>query len=467
MKLYFFVFLTAIMTISCNNSNKSNLENTIAAKNNLENTIVEKSNLIVPFPDIQIPKTSFLISNERDTVLSYKTGTKIRIPKNAFLDKEGIPVKGDVKLIYREFTNPFDIYLGGIPMVYNDSTGIEQVFETAGMLEINAFSEGQSVFPNPQNKVQIQMISFQKGNEFNVYHLDTISGKWNYLGKDEVVVDNYDKSIASLPQVPPIPKRAGEFSFSIGDDTGDYSGLNIYENVLFEPVDNKPCGFGSTEIKAKDLGNGIFEVTFKIDAYGINREESCKCYLAFEEGVDYDNAMKVYQNKYKSLIKKREKIKQEIEMQWKSYLDIKQKYADLGLLDLFFLEYTNLSGEEKVTRTLEINGFGFINCDFPTAYPQGAELLAKHKDKQGNEIILNNIVLVEKGRNAIFRYTSKIKFNPQQENMIWGVTNDNKLAYLKANEFKEISQTQGEYTFIMNVHEEPLKTYEDICEVLF
>ena len=80
---------------------------------------------------------------------------------------------------------------------------------------------------------------------------------------------------------------------------------------------------------------------------------------------------------------------------------------------------------------------------------------------------LGDLVLVEKGRNAIFRYTSKIKFNPQQENMIWGVTNDNKLAYLKANEFKEISQTQGEYTFIMNVHEEPLKTYEDICEVLF
>jgi len=458
MKLCFFVFLTAIMTISCNNSNKINLEN----------TIVKKSKLINPFPKIQIPKTSFLIRSERDTVLSYKTGSKIKISKNAFLDKEGNPVKGDVKLIYREFTNPFDIYLGGIPMVYNDSTGIEQVFETAGMFEINAFSEGQSVFPNPQNKIQVQMISFQKGNEFNVYHLDTVSGKWNYLGKDEVVVDNYDKSIASLPQVPPAPKKAGEFSFSIGDDTGNYPELSIYENVLFEPVDNKPCGFSCTEIKAKDLGDGIFEVIFKMDAYGINREERCNCYLAFEEGADYDNAMKVYQNKYKSLIKKREENKQEIKMQWKRYLDIKQKYADLGLLDLFNKrEITNLSGEEKVTRTLEINGFGFINCDTPTAYPQGAELIAKYKDKQGNEIILNNIVLVEKGRNAIFRYTSKIKFNPQQKNMIWGITNDNKLIYLKADDFKKISQTQGEYTFIMNVHEEPLKTYEDICKVLF
>jgi hypothetical protein len=70
------------MTISCNKPKK----------NNMENTIVGKGILTVPFPTIQIPKASFLVSNQRDTVLSYKTGTKIKIPKNAFLDKEGNPL---------------------------------------------------------------------------------------------------------------------------------------------------------------------------------------------------------------------------------------------------------------------------------------------------------------------------------------------------------------------------------------
>ncbi len=458
MKFYLLAVVIAIVAVSCNNTEK----------NHAENEVVEKSIFSLPFSDIQIQTTSYQLSNETDTVLAYKTGTKIKIPKNAFLDKEGNPVAGDVELNYREFTNPFDIYLGGVPMLYSDSTGTAQVFETAGMFEINASAEGEPVFPNPDNKIQVQMNSFEKGNEYNVYQLDTVSGKWTYLGKDEVSVDNYDEALASLPPVPPAPKKAGLNSFSIEDGTGRYPELSIYENILFEPVDNESCGFHCTEIKVKDIGNGIFEVIFINDIYGVYQEQICKCYLAFKDGVDYDNALKVYQNKYKSLIGKRKKAKEKLEKQWESYFEVKQKYADLGVLDIFYKRgVANLSGADKVTRTLQINGFGFINCDVPTDYPQEAELLAKFKDSQGNELLLHDIALVQKGRNAIFRYDSTVKFNPQQENILWGITKDKKLAYLKADDFKKVNQTQGQYTFVMNVHEGPLTSYEDVCAVLF
>lgn len=454
-RFYFSVLLIPAMIIGCENQIETQSSDTI------------NSIFTVPFADIKIEKTLYQINSECDTVLTYKTGSNIVIPKNAFVDKDGNPVKGKVKLTYREFTNAFDVYLGGIPMVY-DSAGVSQVFETAGMIEINAYSQEQPVFPNPQNKIQVQLNSFQKGNEYNIYQLDTNTGKWNNIGKDDVEVEDYDKAIASLPQVPPEPKKAGQFSFGIGDNTGDYPELKIYKNVLFEPIDNTRKGFTSTEIKVKDIGNGIYNVTFIFDAYGVHKEESCKCYLAFKEGADYDAAMKVYQNKYKALIEKREKMKKEIEDQWKYYFDVKQKYADLGLLDLFYKKgVENLKGEEKITRAFKINGFGFVNCDYPTAYPQGAELIARYKDTKGNDLIINNIVLIEKGRNAIFRYTTSIKFNPQQENILWGVTKDNKLAYIKSDDFKNVNKTDGEYTFTMNVYSGKLKTYEDICKVLF
>jgi len=445
------------MAVSCNNKNKSNTGKAAA----------KKSIFSIPLSDIQIENTTYQISAESDTILTYKTGSRLIIPGNAFLDKEGNKIKGDVKLTYREFTNSFDIYLAGIPMQY-DSAGIEQVLETAGMIEINASFQGKPVFPNPQSKIQIQMNSFQKGNGYNVYKLDTVSGKWSYSGKDKVEIDDYNKSVASLPEIPPAPKKAGQFSFTIGDNTGKYPELSIYKNVLFEPVDNKYHGFSGTKITVKDSGNGIFNVSFIYDAYGAHKEESCNCYLAFKEGADYNNAMKVYQNKNKTFIAKRNKMKQDLELQWKYYFDVKQKYTDSGLLDLFYKkEVTNLKGEEKITRTLQINGFGFINCDLPVSYPQGAELLAKYKDSEGNGIILNNIVLVEKGRNAIFRYTTKIKFNPQKENILWGITSDNKLAYLTTTEFGKVTQISGEYTFTMKVYAGTLKTYEDICKVLF
>jgi hypothetical protein len=451
------ILLIAIMAVSCHNKNK----------NNAENMAIKESIFSVPLSDIQIENTTYEINAQSDTILTYKTGSNIVIPANAFLDKDGNQVKGNVKLTYREFTNAFDIYLGGIPMQY-DSAGTEQVLETAGMIEINASSQGKPVFPNLQNKIQVQMNSFQEGNKYNVYKLDTVTGKWSYSGKDKVDIDYYSKSIASLPEVPPPPVKANQFSFTIGDNTGNYPELSIYKNVLFEPVDNKFHGFSGTEIKVKDLGKGIFKVTFIIDAYGMHEEESCNSYLAFKEGVDYDNAMMVYRNKYKTLIAKRNKIKQNIELQWKYYFDIRQKYEDAGLIDLFYKkEVTNLKGEEKITRTLQINGFGFINCDSPILYPTGAELLANYKDTKGNRIILNNIVLVEKGRNAIFRYTSKIKFNPQKENILWGITSDNKLAYLTTADFGKVTQISGEYTFTMKVYIGTLKTYEDVCKVLF
>ncbi len=202
-KMYFstlLITLISIITINCNNHKTDNTNNQASVK----------SIFTVPFRNIQIESTLYQINVEQDTVLSYKTGSKLIIPKNAFLDKEGKIIKGKVELTYREFTNPFDIYLGGIPMVY-DSSGIEQVFQTAGMLEINASSQGQAVYPNPQNKIQVQMNSFQKGNEYNVYQLDTVTGKWNNLGKDKVEIENYNNSIASLPEVPPAPKKQDNF----------------------------------------------------------------------------------------------------------------------------------------------------------------------------------------------------------------------------------------------------------------
>lgn len=457
-EIFFYLFLIVLLAISCKSRNKGDSASLPA----------KKSIFSVPFRNIAIENTTYQVGAGNDTILSYNTGSKIIIPENAFLDKEGNPVKDSIKLSYREFSTVFDVYLGGIPMIY-DTAGAEQVLETAGMIEINASSRGQSVFPNPQNKIKVQLSSFQKGNEYNIYKLDTVSGKWTCVGKDKVEIVDYNKRLDSLPGIPPAPKKAGPFAFTIGDATGQYPELNLYKNVLFEPVDNnKLRGFNSTEIRIKDSGKGIYTVTFIIDAYGMHQEQSYDCYLAFKEGIDYDEAFKIYQNKYKYLIAKRDKLKKDIELQWINYLDVKQKYIDMGMLSLFNkAEVSNLSGEEKIIRTFEINGFGFINCDVPTVYPQGAELVPKFKDSEGNNIILNNITLVEKGRNAIFRYTDKIKFNPLKENLLWGITADKKLAYLKAVDFEKIKQTSGEYTFTVKVVNRSLNTYEEICRVLF
>lgn len=92
-----------------------------------------------PIPKLDIAYQNFTVEPDSATVLTTPRGTKIRIPSNAFLDKDGNIVKDKVDITFREFYSPLDFYLAGIPMTY-DENGIEKVFESGGMVEINATS---------------------------------------------------------------------------------------------------------------------------------------------------------------------------------------------------------------------------------------------------------------------------------------------------------------------------------------
>ena len=114
-----------------------------------------------------------------------------------------------------------------------------------------------------------------------------------------------------------------------------------------------------------------------------------------------------------------------------------------------------------------MNDFGFINIDYPLDYPQGGSFTPKYVDKNSNPLKLNNVVLVEKGRNALFRYTQEIKYNPKNENLLWGVTNKGELAYFNNDQFKRLDTTNTIQTLEMNVHSEKELTYDKILSVLF
>lgn len=431
-------------------------------------------NFSVPFKNVQKVNTTYKVGTENDTVLYYETGSKLVIPQNAFLDKDGQPIKGEVKLTYREFSDAFDVYIGGIPMQY-DSAGVEQVFETAGMIEINAYSDRQQVFVNPDNKIMVEMNSNDPDPKFNVYSLDTTTGQWSYLSRGKVKRTTYADEMEKLPRIPPEPKKAGRFAFTVKDCTGEVPELDIYRNVLFEPVDSKRHGFQATNIKVKDLENGKYRVTFILfDGRNILKKDSCDCYLSFKEGENYDNALNTYRNKYSRQIARREKARKEIEAEWESYNKALIRYynsADSAIkryrTSLKKKEIDNINGLEKITRTLEINGFGYINFDYPTEYPMGADLLAVYKDSISNDLILKDVVMAESGRNALFKCKNRIRFNPGKDNILWGITSDNRLAVFKVKDFKRIDKYTGEYTFVMEVYPGSLNTYEEICNALF
>ena len=412
-----------------------------------------------PLPGLDIPYQKFEIDPTKPNVLYSTHGATINIPSNAFFDKAGNVIIDKVEISFREFYNPLDFYLAGIPMNYNDK-GIEKVFESGGMVEINATSNLKTIFVNPANKIKVDLYSWTKSKDFNLYDLDKRTGEWIEKGKDSVSGGNATSDFNALPPIPPLPKIATPFAYKIQDETGQFPELKEYENVLFEPIDPSKCKMSDApEMKVKPLPNGLFEVSASLKLAGIKMENKCICYLAFEKGKEYNKALKTYQKKYAKLLKEREKARTIIENQWDDYYTIVNQYRKYDV--------KKLTGEEKIIRSLTINNFGFVNCDQPIDYPQGGKLDPIYVDESGTPITLTNVVLVEKSTNALFRYTSIIRYNPEAENLLWGITSDKKIAYFKNEDFKNLIAIKGKQKLQMHVYKGKWNSYEDIMKLLF
>jgi hypothetical protein len=349
-----------------------------------------------------------------------------------------------------------------------DSADKSVVFETSGMIDFNATSENLPVFPNPENKINVNMISFDKSSDMNIYAFDINSKKWKYIGKDKITQKNYDDELSKLPNIPPAPKKAGKNSFSVEDDTKKFPELSVYKNILFDPVDGKDCGFSGTEIQIKALSGGKYEVKFIFDAYGVRQEQICICYLAFKEGVDYDNAFKIYQKKYEKLIKKRKLEEEKLNKEWEKYYEIRKKYEDAGLLDYFMKkEIDKMKKSDKIVRTFQIQGFGLTNIDRPLKVKGSSNLIASFMDYDGDKLELNNIMIAVKGKNMMYKCDKNVVFEPSNDNVMWAITSDNRIAWFGTDDFKKISQTSGNYAFIMKVYNKKVESYEDVFKLFF
>ena len=106
-------------------------------KNDMSNTVVEnaevKKEICIqpPIAGKETPYTTYRISAKNGGVINYPTGSSISIPANAFVNTNGEPVSDSIDIKYREFHNPLEIFLSGIPMTY-DSAGVTRTLESAG-----------------------------------------------------------------------------------------------------------------------------------------------------------------------------------------------------------------------------------------------------------------------------------------------------------------------------------------------
>ncbi|MBL4754031.1 MAG: hypothetical protein JKY52_10625 [Flavobacteriales bacterium] len=490
-----------------------------------------------PLDGVDVGYETYEVDAGEKTKLDYHTGTQIKVPKNAFVDAEGNDIVGDVKVKYREFHDVADFFVSGIPMDY-DSSGVKYHFESAGMMEILAYKDGEPVFLKPHKEIKVEMASNYDGKHYNLYKLDPANQRWDYRGKDEVTpVEGHDSrsldevaaldlednpeedyftddnrsaeivpekeltvkqlerdwkkvkvKFDALTKAKPVePKGVNKtrYNFDIAVDPEEFPEITTYEGTRFEIGDeNKNFTAEMYKIAWEDvlLEEKVPGINYNLTLTKGQTKYTWVVYPVYE-GKDLEKAQKVFKEKFGSYKKKLDTRKHEEKLAKEAYEADLAKWKQKRQEQLAKWEAQRKQFEEaqrrkkerfltqqQVTRAFKITSFGTWNCDSPVPQPKGKSVAATFTDQNGNPLLFTSVYLVQKDRNAMFTYSAgmlhKFKFNPDEQNVIWGVTSDNRLAIFKADRFSEIPDKGRSFTFKMEIIPDNLVSVDAVREAI-
>lgn len=378
------VFTVTYFSVFKKEPPKETSHDKIATKQQHTNTPNSKPNkafVAPPISKLNVPYTSYKVKSEQGATLKHSSNSKIIIPKKAFVNKQGQDIIGDVEIKYREFHNQADIIASGIPMAY-DSAGIQSTLESAGMIDIKGYQNGEPVFIHPEKQITVEFQSEHTADRYNMYVLDTVARNWVYVSRDnsfrgqkrqegekglkgqepmsnsisskavelqkqidaippkiEAEKAVYTKKVNQLAKVvtptKPTKATAGRPQFELDVNYKEFPELEAFKNAIFEVgAENKNYSskladitWSSAEVSEGTVKGKNYLLTLKLR----ERVEKLIVYPALI-GADYDKALKNYESKfmdYKNLVAKREadekKLKEEFEAKQKAYAEEEKK----------------------------------------------------------------------------------------------------------------------------------------------
>ena len=344
------------------------------------------------------------IDPQVESTITLITGTSISIPANALRDSEGKAVNHIAYVKVSEFRNPIDFFLSGIPMTY-DSAGVDYTFESAGMIQIEAFNEDGKLSLIDGKSMDISMVSVSE-RTFNVYEFDTTDNKWAFKGKDRIVQGEINESMEA-----PIISSDSMIISKIGNVPDGYS-MDEAESIGMIRTDTIYPEYGSmyaTPIqnpeKTREYANSIWRARKNAQRDMLN---------AFKKR---DSTNRAYQ---KEMLRQ-----QQVNDSMRVAFDQQMEKAR--------------ETEARVFREFEINQFGIWNCDRP--------ILAEMPDKVEVDFVLDgagykviqNYYLTDLQLNAVYKFypgLPQMTCDLASRNLVWMVKSEKEMLIVSREEFK-------------------------------
>jgi len=198
-------------------------------------------------------------------------------------------------------------------------------------------------------------------------------------------------------------------------------------------------------------------------------------------GSDYDKAMTEFNRDFEAwqkqvkqreaqLASQKEALRQRIEEEKRQ---AKLAFEDrIGELRKQGLDYaaTEEIIKRKVVNRFAASEFGIWNCDRPVP-PEMVQLAATFKDQNNRAFKNTTAYLVDKTRNTVYRFLAEdgtqLRYNKNSENLLWLVTDENKIAVFRPEDFKKITTPSASHTFVLQTIQQKIEDENDVREILF
>ena len=398
------------------------------------------------------PVETVTVGAEGSTV-ALASGTRITVPANAFVDTAGQAIAEPVDLTVREFLNPLETWLGGVPM----AAGENAVFRSAGMMEIRGTTaDGREVDLAEGKTLQLDWYSVEDDPDYVTWALDTATGVWTETGTDSAVETRdleteLEAAEAALPpKVNPVPPS--RHAFDIGDMTGRQPELARYEGVRFVPADGKKCGHDATRIEVEpitDGSGGAFLVRFIVDTvlqmrfqagtndprtytapFPIDSVTECICNVALPPGATEREAARIHRLLNGKTDRKRERGRQAALALWDEYnAAVKRQFLTEAMRPSTLPNRPDRPGR-VFQRSMQTDRLGWINCDIVIPYPDEVDLLVDLIGPDGRPLDVQNLAVMEVDTRTLYPCEGgRIRLNPAQRNAVFGYA-DGQLVFL-------------------------------------
>ena len=473
--------------------------------------------------DIEIDTKVFTVAVNQGGVYEYDKGSRLIVPAAAFANDYGQLIGGEVQIHYRELHDHVDFFVGGIPMSY-DSTTIEYLLESGGMIEIYAEQNGERVQLADGKSIEVELVSDMLLpdpsilSNYSVYRLNQEARNWSYQKVDlkttvapyapssedlvnnwrqrqERLEEDYKKEIRrlessiSLPQEPEKPEQRavdrptisldfmqGNIELAEGSDISPAELEQLHEGAIWEISPNSP------DVDSRAF-NVVWEQVRLVRAAGrdyqltlINpqKEESLLIRPALS-GAAYRRALEQYEvdlRAYEAAVAERDELqaarRKAIEAdfsQWRKKLEseIAEEITALSPADQRRLAL------RRVTHRFTANNFGIWQVAKPSL-PQLTETKARFIDENGEEINEQVVYLADDNRNTVYRYLAgdgiSLAYDPSATHIMWSLDEDGQIKVLGPADFQEMNTEDGLREYILKTVAPPVASETDLRETL-